>query len=130
MQFLETEEDFSSEVARIKRAAIEHRRRVNRTVVALLFAGVGVGVAVWFSQDAKDRDEIHGMAAIGLGLATFFFAGLLCRLVFPQPSTECPKCGCDWNAESENDVQKWLAWQCCPRCGLKMSSNASSKDSH
>lgn len=124
----ETDEQFTIEVARIKRAAIDHSRRVSRSLVALLILGVVVGAAVWFIQDPRDRDDIHGGVAMGLGLAAFFFGGLLCRMVFPKPSAECPQCGCDWNIESENDMHKWLTWHCCPACGLKMSDDVGSKD--
>jgi hypothetical protein len=58
---------------------------------------------------------------MGLGLATFFCGGLLSRMVFPRPKAECPQCKCDWNIESEQGMQEWLAWHCCPGCGLKMS---------
>ena len=84
-----------------------------------LTAGVAVGVAVWFVQRPMDRDDVHVGLALGLGLATFLFGCLLCRGL-PKPSAECPQCGCDWNIESENDMQKWLTWHCCPGCGLKM----------
>jgi hypothetical protein len=113
--------EFATEVARIKAAAIGHGRRVGWSLAALLIAGVLVGTAVWFMADPRDRDNILAGAAMGLGLATFFLGGLLSRTVFPRPKAECPRCGCDWNIESGNDIQQWLNWHCCPGCGLKMS---------
>jgi len=50
----------------------------------------------------------------------FFLIALGGRLLFPKPSATCPQCGCDWNAESDNDTQRWMDWSCCPGCGLKM----------
>ena len=116
--------NLATEVQRIKQAAIQRDARVRRALGPLAIAGVLVGVAVWFLADPRNRDEIHASAAIGLGLAVFFVGCLLCRMVYPIPTAECPQCGCDWNLESEHDLQKWLAWQCCPGCGLRMSDAA------
>lgn len=108
----------------IKQAAINRDRRTRRLLVPLATAAVLVGVAVWFLADPRDRDEIHASAAIGLGLAVFFVGCLLGRMLDPLPAVECPQCGCDWNVESEYNLQKWLAWQNCPGCGLEMSREA------
>ena len=119
----EIDPQFASEVARQKKMAIQHSARVIWTLGASLIAGVVVGLGTWFIPEPMDRDDIHVGFALGLGGATFFFGGLLCRILFPKPSAECPHCGCDWNIESENDMQKWLTWHCCPRCGLQMSDD-------
>jgi hypothetical protein len=123
MGALETDLELAAEIARIKSMAIQRCVRSNWTFGAALIAAVVIGVAVWFIQKPMDRDEIHVGLAVGLGLATLLFGSLLCRFLFPIPSAECPKCGCDWNIESENDMQKWLRWHSCPGCGLKMSDD-------
>ena len=124
----ETDPLLATEVARIKRMTIEHNARVNWTIGALLIAGVVIGGAVWFIQRPRDRDDTHLGLALGLGGATFCIGCILCRMVFPKPSAECPQCGCDWNIESENDIQKWLTWHCCPGCGLKMRDDTGCHD--
>ena len=111
----------AAEVARIRKAAMQHHKRTIGTLGASLIAGVIVGIAVWFVQKPKDRDEVHFALAAGLALATFVLGGLLSRMLFPRPRAECPECGCDWNIASENDVQTWHTWHCCPGCGLRMS---------
>jgi len=111
-----------------KKMAVRHDARANRTLGALLVASVVVGLATWFSQEPKDRDDVHGGLALGLGLATLFFGGLLFRMLSPKPSATCPQCGCDWNVESDNDLQKWLTWGHCPSCGLNMSGDIASHE--
>ena len=119
----ETDPQLTTEIARIKRMAIQRSARSNWTFVAASIAAVVVGFAVWFIQRPMDRDDIHGGLALGSGLAILLFGSLLGRFLFPIPGAECPKCGCDWNIESENDMQKWLNWHSCPGCGMKMSDD-------
>ena len=119
-----TEPQLAGEVARIKRAALQYNTRINRSLAAVLIAGVVVGVGVWFLQRPIDRDEVHFSLAAGLGLAIFVLGGLVCRMMFRRPRAECPQCDCDWNNESENNIQTWLNWHCCPGCGLKMRAGA------
>ena len=123
-----TEPDFVAAAVRIKTATLQHDTRINRSLAALLIAGVAVGVGVWFLPRPIDRDELHFSLAAGLGLATFVFGGLVCRILFRRPRAECPKCGCDWNNESRNDIHAWLTWSYCPGCGLIMSNDIVSNE--
>jgi hypothetical protein len=111
------------EVARQRKAAIQYAVRSLWTTGGLLVASVGLGLAIWFGQEPIYRDGIHGGLATGVSLAVVLFGGLLIRALFPRPRASCPQCGCDWNIESDNDVQKWLQWQHCPGCGLEMSGH-------
>ena len=70
-----------------------------------------------------DRDEVHVGLVLALAGGTFLLGCLLGRLLFPRPAAKCPGCGCDWNAESENDVHVWLSWRCCPHCGQSMNED-------
>lgn len=121
MSTRETDSRFDAEVARIKRMAIQRSARVNRMLGALFVAAAIVAGSVWFLQPPVDRDL--GLS-LGLGFATFCLGCILGRFLLPIPRAECPQCGCDWRVESENDLQKWLAWRCCPACGLKMTDDA------
>ena len=76
------------------------------------------GLAVWFHEPARDRDETHFGLAAGSAGAIFCLVCLLGRGLHPKPAARCPQCGCDWNLESQNDAQTWLAWQRCPGCGM------------
>lgn len=128
MNAADTDPQLASEVQRIKRMAIRHHARIWWAIGACLVAGLAVGLVTWFSERPTDRDDAHAGLAFGLGGAAFFIGCLLCRGLFPKPRAECPKCGCDWNQESENDVQRWLAWHACPGCGLRMSDDIDSDD--
>lgn len=108
----------ADEVARRKQVAIRHLRRLRWVRGVSLLSGLAIGVGTWFSQSPADRDGIQLGFALGLAAATFLAGGLLGRLLFPRPNGQCPQCKCDWNTESENDVQRLLAWRCCPGCGL------------
>ena len=110
-------------VADQKQAAMQHAIRVKWTLAASLVAGTVVGFGAWFTSQPMDRDEVHAGLVLALAAATFFVGCLLGRLLFPRPAARCPRCGCDWNVESENDVHAWLAWRCCPRCGLSMNED-------
>jgi len=113
----------ASEVAQIKRMTIQRNVRAKWQILFLFSAAAAAGLGTWFSAQPINRDDIHGGLAMGLGLATFLFGGLLCRFLYPIPDAECPQCGCDWNSESKNDIHKWLQWECCPGCGLKMTDD-------
>lgn len=121
MSTRETDSQFDAEVARIKRMAIQRSVRVNWMLGVSSVAAVVVAGAVWFRQRPVDR-ELD--LSLGLGFATFCLGCILGRFLLPIPRAECPQCGCDWRVESENDLQKWLAWRCCPTCGLKMTDDA------
>jgi len=110
----------ADEVARRKQVVIRHLGRLRWVRGISLLAGIAIGLGTWFSPSPADRDGLHFGFALGLAGATFFIGGMLGRLLFSKPSAQCPQCGCDWNAESENDVQRLLAWRCCPGCGLGM----------
>ena len=111
----------ADEVATLRDAAFQHRKGSHWFLLGTLMATALVGLVTWFSQRSADRDDLHFQLALGLAATVFFFACLLGRLLFPRPSAICPQCGCDWNLESENNTQRWLAWQRCPGCGLVMS---------
>jgi len=113
-------QQFASEVSRQKEAALQHVKGNHRFLAVSMLAGVVVGLAAWFSQRPADRDGLHLQFALALAAAVFFFACLLGRLLFPKPGAICPQCECDWNVESENNTQLWLAWRRCPGCGLDM----------
>jgi hypothetical protein len=109
------------EVARRKRATIGHQRHVLWVSMVSLAAAAAVGLGVWFSEPRADRDSLHLGLTLGLAGTIFCVGGLVGRFAFPKPSATCPQCGCDWNAESDNNPQTWLGWQRCPGCGLQMS---------
>jgi hypothetical protein len=118
-----------AEVARIKNTARQHQSRTIRTLGMLFIAGVVVATAVWFVQRPMDRDGVHFGLAAGLGLGNFVLGGLLWRMLFPRPRAECPECGYDWNKASRNDIETWLTWDRCPRCGLRMCDEEEMPDS-
>jgi len=124
MSASEPDPELAAEVGRIKNAALEHHKQTIRTLAVAFIVGVAVGVAVWFLQRPMDRDEVHLGFAGALGVATFLLGGLLSRTLLPRPIAKCPRCGCDWNVESENSIQTWLTWYCCPGCGLPMNEEA------
>jgi hypothetical protein len=123
----EKDRQLGCEVARLKNAIVQHRARIQWVAGISLLAGVVVGLGAWFIQQPGGRDGIHFGFALGLFAATFFVGGLLGRLLLPKPDAACPQCGCDWNLESENDVQRLLAWHCCPGCGLKLSDDLATR---
>lgn len=119
----ETDRMLSAEVARIKSMTIQRSKRVNRSSGILLIAAITVSVAVWFTQNPVDRDDAHLSLSLGLGAAVFCLGCIFFRFLYPIPRAKCPRCGCDWNVESDNDTQEWLAWNSCPSCGLKMADD-------
>ena len=118
----ETDAMLGAEVARIKRMTIQRRKRTNRSVGILSVAAIIVSVAVWFTQNPMDRDDALSLS-LGLGVTVFCLGCIFFRFLYPIPRAKCPQCGCDWNVESVNDIQKWLAWSSCPSCGLKMTDD-------
>lgn len=119
----EHNQDFAAEVARRRQASVRHRQQLNRLRGIGLLAGVAVGLIAWFWQSPADRDSTHFGFALGLAAGAFFAGGMLGRVLCPKPQATCPRCGCDWQAESENNSQTWLAWSACPGCGLKMAED-------
>lgn len=116
----ETDTPLTAEIERMRQRAARHQARALRIIAALLVAAVAIGTAVWFFPRPIDRDELHLQLALGLGAATFCLGCIVARVAFPRPTAECPRCGCNWNVASGNDVHRWLAWQNCPECGLEM----------
>ncbi len=118
----EIDSQLRATVARLKQAELRYRNRLGRTLGAWFIAGVVVGLGTWFIQKPMDRDEIMFGGVSALGLATFFFGGMLSRMLFRKPDTKCPQCGYDWklSGEGRNDM---LTWRCCPGCGLDMSDD-------
>ena len=110
----------AGEVAELKAATIRHGRLTAWVLGGAFLACVGVGLALWFVEPARDRDNEHFGFAFGAAAMIFFLVALGGRFLFPKPDAVCPKCGCDWNAESDNDTQRWMSWSCCPGCGLNM----------
>jgi hypothetical protein len=120
MNTTEHQQQFAGDVVRLRRAVRERAGRIRWMLSASLVGGLVAGLAVWFCQPVHDRDGDHLGFSLSLGALTFFLGGMLGCLLFPRPSANCPQCGCDWHAESENNTQVWLAWQHCPSCGLGM----------
>ena len=120
MSTSENDTAFAREVARLKEAAIRQEHRSYRALGAWFIAGVVVGVGAWFIQRPMDRDDVHGGLTLGLGLAVFFFGCMGTRMLFPKLKTKCPQCGYDW--QPGGGTVEMLTWNCCPGCGLKMSS--------
>ena len=114
-----TDPQLANEVAHQKEMAIRHCACLNWSLGASLIAGVLVGLGIWFMQKPMNRDEIMLGGVLALGLATFFIGGMLARILTPKPDTKCPQCGHDWRGSDPTD--DWLTWNCCPKCGLKMS---------
>ena len=117
----EKNQQLASDVARIKRLAIQHFKRVHWTLGASVVGCVVLGLVAWFIQKPTDAEDI-GMLVLLCSLP-FFFVCILGRILLPTLSAKCPRCGCDWNIESDNDTQRWLAWHSCPRCGLRMNDD-------
>ncbi|MBX3747080.1 MAG: hypothetical protein KF833_17365 [Verrucomicrobiae bacterium] len=117
---LEPGPPFADGVVARKRAALCHGQRSRRVVSACLLAAGVVGVAVWGLQSREDLDESRLSLAWGLAAATFCIGAIIGRFLLPKPDARCPRCGCDWNVESDNDPDTWTQWQHCPRCGLPM----------
>jgi hypothetical protein len=114
----------AEEVARQKQMVIKRRTSLNWILATSLIAAVVVGLGTWFIAKPINRDDIHGVAALGLGLGAFFFGCLLGRLLFPPPDIKCPQCGYTREIPQGHD---WLTWECCPGCGLKMSDATGSR---
>jgi hypothetical protein len=119
------ESQLASEVARLKQTAIRDSARMAWVLGASLVAGVAVGLATWFVQEPRDRDDVHLSFALGLGLATFCLGGLFGRILFPRPKAQCPRCGYKWDASEGHD---WRTWNHCPGCGLKINEDACGHD--
>jgi hypothetical protein len=124
MNAWEHNQELASEVARRREAPAQHRQHLNRLLGIGLLVGVAVGLTVWFWQPAADRDSTHFGFALGLAAGAYFACGMLGRGLCPKPQATCPRCGCDWEAESDNNSQTWLAWSVCPGCGLQMTEDS------
>ena len=111
-----------TKVASLKEAHVKWSKRMTRALAAWFVIGVLVGLGTWFLQKPIDRDEIMFSGVSALGVATFFFGGMLTRVIFHKPDIKCPQCGCNWKSSNPND--DWLTWQCCPGCGLTMCDDA------
>jgi len=118
----EVEPEIRSKVARIIEAELRYRRRLGWTLGAWFVAGVVVGLATWFIQKPMDRDLTWFGAVGALGVGTFFFGGMLTRMLLRKPDTKCPQCGYDWKVKGESS-ENVLTWEFCPGCGLKLSDD-------
>jgi hypothetical protein len=123
MKELEDDQAFASEVARRKQQVAQRDKRFRGLLSIGLLTAAAVGLTVWFREAPADRDHAHFGFALGLAAGVFFVWGMLGRSIFPKPNATCPRCGCDWEAESDNNTQTWLAWNACPRCGLQMTDD-------
>ena len=119
MTSLETDAALTNEMARLKAVASQWNARSNWMLARSFVAAALVGLATWFLQDRRDRDDIHAGLALGLAGATFLFGALVARIRFLRPDIKCPQCGYDWDMcpEGKHD---WMTWEYCPGCGLKM----------
>ncbi|HOW65381.1 MAG TPA: hypothetical protein P5186_24205 [Candidatus Paceibacterota bacterium] len=115
--------DLAAEVVLRKQKYVQHRQRLWWLFAIQLSAGMAVGLGVWFWHPPPDRDHIHFGFSLGLAGGAFFACAMLGRVLFPKPNATCPRCACDWEAESDNNGQTWLAWNVCPGCGLKISEH-------
>jgi hypothetical protein len=110
-------------VARVRQAAVRHRVRQRWVLGACLLAAATVGLAAWGLQRPENRDEGSLGFAMTLAASTFAMGCLFGRFAFPRPQAFCPRCGCDWYAESDNDMDTWMQWQYCPLCGLPVKES-------
>lgn len=115
---------FRATVSRLKQDELSYRSRLGWSLGAWFISGVVVGMGTWFSLKPMDRDETVFGGVLGLGVATFFFGGMLSRMLIRKPETKCPQCGTDWRLSGE-DSKNLLTWKCCPGCGLKLSDETS-----
>ncbi|HNQ87191.1 MAG TPA: hypothetical protein PKM73_01000 [Verrucomicrobiota bacterium] len=121
MVALDDELPFAAEIERIRAAAVQRTLRLRRVRKYCLLGGLAVGILAWHGVPPPDRDGIHFGFTLALAAATFAGGGLLGRLLLPKAAAQCPQCGWDWDAESEHDPQRWLAWHRCPHCGLQLT---------
>ena len=117
---------FVQSIAELRAEPIRHNRLTAWVLGGSFLAGAAVGIAIWFLEPARDRDNVHLGFAGGVGLMVFFLVGLGSRFLSPKPEAICPQCGCDWNAESDNNTQVWMDWRCCPGCGLDICGETES----
>ena len=119
---------YAERIAQLRAETIRHNR-VTVWVLGLAFlAGAAIGLATWFWEPVRDRDNVHLGFAGGVGLMIFFLLCLGSRFLSPKPQAICPQCGCDWNAESDNNTQLWMDWRCCPGCGLDICGETESPE--
>lgn len=115
-----TDRELVAEVARRREAAQRHWARSRWIPAISLLAGIVVGLGFWFFQKPADRDDAEASFAVGVSGVMFLLLAFFGRILFPRPNSKCPRCACDWNSESNNDLETWLDWAHCPRCGLAM----------
>jgi len=115
---------FAARIAKLKAETVRHDRLTGWLLGGALIVCASIGLAIWFAEPALDRDNLHFGFAAGAAAMIFFLVALGGRLLLPKPEAICPKCGCDWNAESDNDQQRWMSWSCCPGCGLLICQEA------
>jgi hypothetical protein len=116
-------QEIDLEVARLRKATIDYRKRTEWATLASLFAGAVSGVATWFIAEPIDRDEIHAGVAMAVGLGVLLAGGLLFRVLVPKPRpAQCSQCGYIWEFPNEGG-HDWLEWTNCPGCGLKMRAS-------
>ncbi len=115
------------EIVRLKQLAIRHGTRALWIMAGSFVLGIAVGVGTWFLQKPIDRDNDHFGLACGLSLATFLFALVLDRIVFPRPKFRCPSCGYDWEI-GDDGGHEWLTWRNCPGCGREMGDHIGYQD--
>jgi hypothetical protein len=118
-QKLEHGPGIQTTVASPRSAYLRWRKRIAWSLGSWLMVGTVVGLGIWFAQAPRDRDEVHFGGAVAMAVSVFFIGCLLGRMFLPKPKARCPDCGYDWQGSDTTD--DWLAWKCCPGCGLKMN---------
>ena len=119
---------YAERITQLRAETIRHSRHAAWLLGAAFLASAAIGLAIWFWEPARDRDNVHFGFAGGAGLMVFFLICLGSRLFSQKPKAICPRCGCDWNAESDNNTQLWMDWRCCPGCGLDICGETESPE--
>jgi hypothetical protein len=113
-----SEQNLRDKVDALKESHVIWRHKVNRSMIAWGLAGIAIGLVVWLTRGAADRDgEMFGVV-FTLGISVFVVGCLLGRLLLPKPQMTCPRCQCNWAGSDPTD--DWLSWHCCPGCGLEI----------
>ena len=86
---------YAERIAQLRAETIRHSRHAAWVLGGAFLASAAIGLAIWFWEPARDRDNVHFGFAGGVGLTVFFLVGLGSRLLSPKPQAICPQCGCD-----------------------------------
>jgi hypothetical protein len=111
------------EAARIQTRFFQQRVRVFWTAVAIQVCVTASGALVWFTQEPRDRTGLQ-VGVLVMGAVAGLWVAWISYVKFVRPSAKCPECGCDWIRESGENPEKWLMWDKCPGCGIKIRGPA------